>query len=324
MKTIEVAHLKKYFQVYKRREGIIPTFASLFKRKYSEVKAVDDISFTISEGELVGFIGPNGAGKTTTLKCLSGLLYPGTGDVSVLGFKPFERENKFLKSISLIMGQKNQLWWDLPAMESFRLNKEIYDLDENSFRKNLSELSDLLEVAQLVNQPVRSLSLGQRMKMELIAALIHHQKILFLDEPTIGLDIVMQKKMRNFIATYNKKYKATILLTSHYMADVKELCKRIIIINSGKIIYDGNLDKLAHKHAEYKVISAHLSDLVDLNKLRKLGEVKSIDGKVITLHVKKESYRQIAVLLLEKYKVIDLNIEEPELEDIISFIFTRN
>lgn len=321
MNTIEVKNLKKYFQVFKRKEGLFSTFSSLFHRKYNEVKAVDDISFTIKEGELVGFIGPNGAGKTTSLKCLSGLLYPSKGKINILGFTPHERSNKFLKSISLVMGQKNQLWWDLPAIESFRLNKEIYELDEIIFKKNLDELTELLDVGSFINQPVRSLSLGQRMKMELIAALIHHPKVLFLDEPTIGLDIVMQKKMRDFISSYNRKYKATILLTSHYMADVKELCKRVIIIDRGKLIYDGYLDKLAQKYARYKVITAHFDKTFDKKMLEKFGEIKSIEENIVTLHVKKKNARIAAVTLLEKYKVLDLNIEEPELEDIIAIIF---
>jgi len=323
MPTIEAKKLKRYFRVFRRKEGFIPTVTSLFKRKYNEVKAVDDISFSISEGELVGFIGPNGAGKTTTLKCLSGLLYPSDGSVKVLGFKPFERKNQFLKSISLVMGQKNQLWWDLPAMESFRLNKEIYDLDEITFKKNLKELSDLLGVSAFVNQPVRSLSLGTRMKMELIAALIHHPKILFLDEPTIGLDIVMQKKMRDFISNFNKKYKATMLLTSHYMADVKELCRRVIIIDKGKLLYDGLLEKLAGKYAAYKVITAHFDRSLDQNLFKKFGEIKYFAQEKVILHVKKNYARQVAVTLLEKLKAVDLNIEEPELEDIISIIFQK-
>lgn len=321
MNTIKVSHLKKYFQVYKRSEGLIPTFSSLFRRKFYEVKAVNDISFNIKQGELVGFIGPNGAGKTTTLKCLSGLLYPSKGIVEVLGFKPFERKNQFLRSISLVMGQKNQVWWDLPAIESFRLNKEIYELDEVTFRKNLDELSTLLEAKDYINQPIRSLSLGTRMKMELIAALIHHPRVLFLDEPTIGLDIVMQKKMRDFISNYNKKYRATIILTSHYMADVKELCQRVIIIDKGSLIYDGLLEKLASRYARYKVLTAHFKNLIDKNLLEKLGEIKSINDDRVVLHVQKSKARLAAITLLGKYKVTDLNIEEPELEDVISIIF---
>ena len=322
MVSIEVNSLKKYFKVFKRNEGLISTFRSLFVRKYTTVKAVDGLSFKINEGELIGFIGPNGAGKTTTLKCLTGLLFPSNGAINILGFTPFERKTKFLKSISLVMGQKNQLWWDLPAIETFRLNKEIYELNEETFRKNLDELCSLLDVKNLINQPVRNLSLGERMKMELIAALIHHPKILFLDEPTIGLDIVMQKKMRDFIALYNQKYKATILLTSHYMADVKELCKRVIIIDRGKLIYDGLITKLAQIYAHHKVITAHFQPGSDKSKLSALGEIKSINGNIVVFHIKKDVAKQVAVTLLEKYKVLDLNIEEPELEDIISLIFS--
>ena len=321
MNTIEVSGLKKYFQVFKRKEGLKATVGSLFRRKYHEVKAIDGISFNIKKGELVGFIGPNGAGKTTTLKCLTGLLYPSEGNVNVLGYRPFERNTGYLKSISLVMGQKNQLWWDLPAIESFRLNKEIYDMDEDKFQRNLSELSELLDIGDLASQPVRSLSLGQRMKMELIAALIHHPQVLFLDEPTIGLDIVMQRKMRDFVASYNKKYKATIILTSHYMADVKELCKRVIIIDKGKIIYDGMLDRLSHKYARYKVITAHFGKNINPKELDKFGEIKSVMENKIVFHVRKADARNAAVELLEKYKVIDLNIEEPELEDIINIVF---
>lgn len=321
MKIIEVKNLKKYFRVFKRNEGLLSTFGSLFKRNYFQVKAIDDISFSINEGELIGFIGPNGAGKTTALKCLSGLLYPSEGKVSVLGYNPFLRKEKFLKSISLVMGQKNQLWWDLPAIETFRLNKEIFELNENEFQKNLVQLTDLLEVGSLIKTPVRNLSLGERMKMELIAALIHHPKVLFLDEPTIGLDIVMQKKMREFIGQYNKKFKSTILLTSHYMADVKELCRRVIIIDHGRLIYIGSLDKLVQKYSHHKLITARFINSVNLQSLSRLGEIKSFKDHKVVINVKKIHARQAVVTLLEKYKIDDLNVQEPEIEDIISYIF---
>lgn len=324
METIEVKNLVKYFQIFKRREGLLPTFISLVKRPMTEVKAVDGISFKINQGELVGFIGPNGAGKTTTLKMLSGLLYPTRGSVTVLGFTPFDRKNDYLKQISLVMGQKNQLWWDLPAVESFRLNKEIYDLSEEEYKKNLGELCALLEVEGIINHPVRNLSLGQRMKMELIAALLHHPKVLFLDEPTIGLDIIMQKKMRDFIAEYNALYKSTILLTSHYMADVKRLCKRVIIIDKGKLIYDGEINKLSEKYANYKIISVKLDGKIDKSAVAKLGEIKYLNNQNLILQVPKEKAKYAAVTLLNKFKIIDLNIEEAELEDIISLIFRKN
>src|SRR3989338_9575080 len=236
MAVIKVDKLCKYYQVHQKEPGLTGSLKSLFARKYYDVKAVDDISFEIEEGELIGFIGPNGAGKTTTLKTLSGLLYPTSGEVSVLGYTPWKRQPEFQKQFALVMGQKNQLWWDLPAIESFILNKEIYEVPAEKYQKTLDELVDLLEVRDILKIQVRKLSLGQRMKMELIAALIHSPKILFLDEPTIGLDVVMQKKMRDFIKEYNRRFKATIILTSHYMDDVKELCERVIIIDHGKLL----------------------------------------------------------------------------------------
>lgn len=299
----------------------MPTLKSLVVRPSETVKAVDDISFNIEEGELVGFIGPNGAGKTTTLKCLSGLLYPSEGKVRVLNYEPFKRDSRYLKQISLVMGQKNQLWWDLPAIESFRLNKEIYDMTEAEFQKNLEELSSLLDIGDLAKVPVRQLSLGQRMKMELIAALIHHPKVLFLDEPTIGLDIVMQKKMRDFIANYNRIHKATVILTSHYMADVKELAKRVIIIDRGRLIYDGNLVNLGRKYADHKVITAHFEKPVSAENFKHLGKIKTVNEKSLVLTVPKSKAILIATDLLNNYRIRDFDIEEPELEDIISIIF---
>src|SRR3989344_4428664 len=261
--VISVSHLKKHFSVYKKRPGLLASIRSLWQREYETVAAVDDISFTINQGEVVGFIGQNGAGKTTTLKILSGLLYPTSGEVLVLGYNPWDRKSAFQKQFSLVLGQKNQLWWDLPAMETFLLNQAIYDIPEAQFRKTLNKLVALLAVADCVQIQVRKLSLGQRMKCELIAALLHNPKVLFLDEPTIGLDVVMQKTLRDFIAEYNKKYNASILLTSHYMGDVEELCKRVIIINFGKIIYDGLLASLVEKYSPYKKIRAVLTQYAD-------------------------------------------------------------
>lgn len=323
MAIITVSHLKKYYQVHKKEPGLLGSLKSLFHRTYYDAKAVDDISFEIAEGELVGFIGPNGAGKTTTLKCLSGLLFPTSGKVEVLGFTPFERKNPFLKQIALVMGQKNQLWWDLPAMESFILNKEIYEVSEKHFRETLEELATLLDVKEILNIQVRKLSLGQRMKCELIAALIHSPKVLFLDEPTIGLDVVMQKKLRDFIKEYNKRYKATILLTSHYMEDVKELCERVIIIDHGKILYDGKLDDIVKKYAKNKLLSVVFSEKVDKEKLEKLGEIKEYDPPKVVISVERERSNHVAAKLLEHFPVDDLNIEEPDIEDIIRDVFSR-
>ena len=271
--VISVSHLSKFYKIHKKEAGFLGSMKSLVKREYFDAKAVDDISFEIEEGELVGFIGPNGAGKTTTLKCLSGLLYPTNGHVSVLDYIPYERNYDYLKKIALVMGQKNQLWWDLPAQESFILNKEIYDIPDNIFNKTLEELSTLLDVKDVLNVQVRKLSLGQRMKCELITALIHSPKVLFLDEPTIGLDVVMQKKLRDFLKEYNKKYKSTIILTSHYMEDVKELCERVIIIDHGKILYDGKLENIVKEYAKNKFLSIDFSTTVERSKLEKLGNM---------------------------------------------------
>lgn len=322
--VISLSHLKKFYTVHKKEPGLTGSLKSLFSRKYETVHAVDDISFTIDEGELVGFIGPNGAGKTTTLKCLSGLLYPTSGMISVLGYTPFERKNEFLKKISLVMGQKNQLWWDLPAMETFLLNKEIYEVPEEKFKKTLSELIDLLEVEELVSVQVRKLSLGERMKMELIAALIHSPQVFFLDEPTIGLDVVMQKKMRDFIKTYNELHRSTIFLTSHYMEDVRQLAKRVIIIDRGKILYDGKLDNLVKKFARYKMLSVVLDEYVPPDKLKEVGELTSYDFPRAILHVPRSASNVAAAQLLQKFPVNDLNIEEPDIEEIIRDVFTKS
>lgn len=322
MPIIQVDSLKKYYKVVQKEPGLIGSFKSLLQRKYKEVKAVDDISFEIQEGELIGFIGPNGAGKTTTLKCLSGLLYPTAGKVNVLDSTPYDRKNRFLKQIALVMGQKNQLWWDLPAMETFLLNKEIYEIEDKIFNETINKLIDLLEMKNLINIPVRRLSLGERMKAELIAAIIHSPKVIFLDEPTIGLDVVMQKKIREFIRDYNKQYNATIILTSHYMDDVKELCKRIIIIDKGKIIYDGLLEDVVKKYADHKTISVIFDKYVDPKELEKIGKVKTIQLPKAVFLIKRGQVNLAAAELLRNFPIADLNIEEPEIEDVIREVFT--
>ncbi|MBI2622879.1 MAG: ATP-binding cassette domain-containing protein [Candidatus Levybacteria bacterium] len=321
--VVSVSHLSKYYQVHQKEPGFIGSLKSLLARHYETVKAIDDISFEISEGELVGFIGPNGAGKTTTLKCLSGLLYPTNGRISVLGFTPFQRKKEFLKKIALVMGQKNQLWWDLPAVDTFALNKEIYEVPQKQFDQTLFELARLLDVKDLLNVAVRKLSLGQRMKMELIAALIHSPKVLFLDEPTIGLDVVMQQKLREFIKEYNSRYKATIILTSHYMGDVEALCKRVIIINSGRILYDGLLLELVKKYAPYKTITVVFRDYVDPKKLADFGEIKNFDHPKLELRVSSKQVGKITSEILEQFEIEDLTIEEPEIEDVIREVFSK-
>lgn len=321
MSIISVNHLVKEYSVYRKDAGFFGSLKSLVVRKYEKVHAVNDISFDVEEGELIGFIGPNGAGKTTTLKCLSGLLYPTSGQVKVLGFTPFDRKTKFLKHISLIMGQKNQLWWDLPAIETFLLNKEIYEIPEEQYKGIVGDLSHLLDVENFLKVQVRKLSLGQRMKMELIAALLHSPKVLFLDEPTIGLDVVMQQTLREFIKQYNQKYKATILLTSHYMGDVEALCKRIIIINHGRILYDGLLSELIKKHAPYKIISVILNNMIHPKDLEELGEVKKFIYPELVVSVPTEKASDAAAAILKKLPIEDIVIENPSVEDIIRDVF---
>lgn len=322
MTAISVSHLSKHYRIYKKEPGIMGSLRSLFKRSYETSKAVDDISFSIEQGELIGFIGPNGAGKTTTLKCLSGLIYPTSGEIKVLGYTPFDRNHDYLRSISLVMGQKSQLWWDLPPIESYLLYKEMYDISPTHFKNTLNELVELLELKDILQVQVRKLSLGQRMKCELVAQLLHSPKILFLDEPTIGLDIVMQQKIRSFVKEYNRKFNATILLTSHYMDDVKELCKRVIIINHGKLLYDGALSEIVSKHTQLKRISVVFEKEVSKKELEKLGVIISHDSMNAVIEIQKEKAPETTSYILSHYPVEDLTIEEPQIEEIISTIFS--
>lgn len=323
MDVVEVRDLKRYFKVYKKEAGFAGSLASFFARKYEEVKAVDGISFKIEEGELVGFIGPNGAGKTTTLKCLSGLLYPTGGSVKVLGYTPFDRKDSFLKQIALVMGQRNQLWWDLPPIESFILNKEIYEVPDDKFKKTLDTLTSLLDIADILKTPVKKLSLGQRMKCEFIGSVLHSPRVLFLDEPTLGLDVVMQKNLREFIKEYNKRYGATIILTSHYMRDVEALTKRIIIINHGKILFDGKLSDLVKKQAPYRVIKVTLQEKVGAQEMESFGELKSFTYPEAVISVPFKRISDVSAQILKKLPVEDVTIEEPEIEDIIREIFEK-
>lgn len=322
-RMIKVKGLSKYFKTYKKNEGLKGSVEALFRREYKTVKAVDSINFEIEQGELVGFIGPNGAGKTTTLKMLSGLLFPTSGECAVLGFTPFERKHEYLKQISLVMGQKNQLWWDLPAIETFNLNKEIYEVGDKQYKEVLNELTKMLDVQEVMHQQVRKMSLGQRMKCELIASLIHSPRVLFLDEPTIGLDVVMQKKVREFIKEYNRRYKATVILTSHYMDDVKEICQRVIVINNGGLIFDGKLGDLIKKHVDYKVLVPVFNKEVKKEDLKKIGKVTEFEKLKAVIRVPRNEVPQKAGELLKRFDVDDLDISEPRLEDVIAEVFEK-
>ena len=302
--TIICDSLTKTYKVEKKRPGLTGSLRDLIKPQYKSVMAAKNISFVIDEGELIGFIGPNGAGKTTTLKMLSGLLYPTSGSVQVLGHDPWLREYPFLTQISLVMGQKNQLWWDLPAIESFSLAKDIYNIPANLYKKNLSELTEMLDLSKVLNTQVRKLSLGQRMKAELAVALLHSPKVLFLDEPTIGLDVVMQQVVRNFIKEYNNTHEGAIILTSHYMEDVKELCKRVIIINEGEILYDGLLADVITKFSNEKII-----------------EVILRSGKVETHKVPRDEVTGRSAKLLQNLDIVDINIKEIPIEEVIRQVF---
>lgn len=321
MPVISVKNLTKTYQVHKKQQGLKGSLKSIFSRKTEDVIAVKNISFDIEEEELVGFIGPNGAGKTTTLKCLSGLLHPTSGTVDILGHKPWERKKEFLKNISLVMGQKNQLWWDLPAQETFDLNKEIYEIPEKKYKSILSDLTEILDVKNFTHIQVRKLSLGQRMKMELIAALLHTPQVLFLDEPTIGLDVVMQKAVRDFIKTYNKKYNASIILTSHYMNDVKELTERVIMIDQGKIAFDGKLEKITKQYANEKYIVVHLKKRVPEKELKKIANLYKLNELSATFSAIRKNVPQTTHTILTKLPVADLSVEEMPIEEVIRNIF---
>ncbi len=323
MKIIQVSNLSKSFSYYKKDVGLKSSFKNLFHREQLVKNAVQDISFEIEEGEIVGFLGPNGAGKTTTLKMLSGILFPTEGTASVLGYVPWKRKKDFKMRFSIVMGQKTQLWWDLPANESFYLNKFIYEIDDKEYNNTLAELSEILEVKDLLKVQVRRLSLGERMKMELIASLLHKPRLMFLDEPTIGLDILSQKKIRDFLKYYNQQSKTTILLTSHYMNDIESLCKRSIIINQGKIVYDGELSAVNKLFSEKKLIKLQLSNVVDEGSLKKFGSIREYDGLNATIEVNKSELQQFSKLILEEIPILDFNIEDVPVEEGISLLYQK-
>lgn len=321
---IEVQNLTRVFRTYKKKPGFWAGVRGLFHREFEELAAAKDISFSIAEGEFVGFLGPNGAGKTTTLKMLAGLIYPTSGTARVAGYDPSRRENAYRRLFALVLGQKNQLWWDLPAQESFLLLRHIYGLPADQFQTTLDELVDLLGVRHKLGTMVRELSLGERMKMELIAALLHRPKVLFLDEPTIGLDVVSQKAVRGFLRDYNRRYRTTILLTSHYMADIQELCDRVIVIDKGKKIYDGALDRLESVGGRKKIIKFRPLQL-PFPGLTELADGKAVandDGEVI-LHVPSSEIVALTGRILAAGPVADITISDVPLEDIIAELFGR-
>jgi ABC-2 type transport system ATP-binding protein len=325
MPAIEVKGLTKTFRTYKKQPGFGGAVSGLFRRKYEQTIAVKDVSFSIEPGELVGFLGPNGAGKTTTLKMLAGLLYPTSGSANVLGYVPWERHDGYRRQFALLLGQKNQLWWDLPARESLELNAKIYGISAEKLERTVAHMTELLAVKEKLNVMVRELSLGERMKMELIASLLHQPKVLFLDEPTIGLDVVSQKTVREFLREHNAREKTTILLTSHYMTDIQELCRRVIIIDKGRIFFDGKLSEVLDRFADFKLVTIQCEGGADCSPdhLAKYGEVVEKTPARIQLKVKRDRVISVCKQLLDELPVSDIDIQEVPIEEIIRRIFAR-
>lgn len=321
MKCIYVSNLTKSFDYYTKEAGILNSFKNLLHREKLTKYAVNGISFNIDEGEIVGFLGPNGAGKTTTLKVLSGILYPTGGEVNVMGYVPWERKTEFKKKFSIIMGQKNQLWWDLPANESLYLNKCIYEIDDKEYRNTIAYLSELLDVKHVLDIQVRRLSLGERMKLEIIAALLHKPKVIFLDEPTIGLDIISQKRIREFLIHYNQETKTTIMLTSHYMKDIEDLCKRTIVINKGNKIYDGSIEGINSNFISKKILKIQTSEYIGKEIYEKMGQIKGYDGFNVTIEVDKKDVKSLSKDILDMLPVMDFNLEDIPLEEEIEILY---
>jgi len=318
---IDVRNLSKSYRVHKRAPGIVAALRSVLKRRYETVKAVEDLSFQIAEGERVGFLGPNGAGKTTTLKVLAGLLHPTSGEVRVGTYVPYTRDPRFLKLITLVMGQKQQLLWDLPPAETYAMNRAIYDLPRAQADETVRTLTELLEIGDLISKPTRQLSLGERMKCELVAALLHRPRVLFLDEPTIGLDVSMQAKMRDFIRDYNERWGAAVLLTSHYMDDVVALCPRVVVIDRGRLIYDGDLRELVRRVRPDKHVTIRLSKPVDRADLARLGTIVSADAAQAVIAVPAAQASAVVRDALATLPIVDLTIEEPPLEEVMRELF---
>lgn len=322
MPIISVENLSKVYPVAVKEPGIKGTLQHFIRRTYRRVEAVKQVSFHIESGEVVGFLGANGAGKTTTLKMLTGLIHPSAGRVKVAGYVPFGRKPGFLKQITLVMGQKQQLIWDLPALDSLKINAAIYNLSDQEYRQRVGELTEMLSLQGKLNQPVRKLSLGERMKAELMAALLHQPKVLFLDEPTLGLDVNAQVGVREFLREYNKRYDATILLTSHYMADISALCDRVLVIHQGQLIYDGSLTGLIDRFAPYREVQVELAQPLPESKLMHYGEIKSVEGQSVRFFVQREALTRTVAQILAELEVIDLTVTDPPVEEVIGRVFS--
>jgi ABC-2 type transport system ATP-binding protein len=321
MSIIVADHLTKVYPVAVKEAGMRGTLSHFFHRQHRLVEAVKDVSFEIQPGEIVGFLGPNGAGKTTTLKMLTGLIHPSSGNLRVAGHLPFNRRHPFLEKITLVMGQKQQLLWDLPTMDSLRINAAVYGISDREFKRRIGELTEMLSLEDKLTQPVRKLSLGERMKAELLAALLHQPQVLFLDEPTLGLDVNAQVSVREFLKTYNQRFDATILLTSHYMADITALCDRVLLIHQGRLIYDGKLDRLLDNFAPYRQVELELDRPVEESELVVYGELESISGRKVNLIVHRDTLTRTIAKILAELPVCDLTITDPPIEEIIGRVF---
>ncbi len=322
MAIIEIERLAKSYRVYQKKEGLLASVGGLFRRQHREVQAVRDIDLHVEAGEFVAFLGPNGAGKTTTLKLLSGVITPTRGMARVMGHVPWERSNAYRRRFALVMGQKNQLWWDLPAQESFRLHQQIYGIEAAEFERVRDELTSLLDVRSLLGQPVRELSLGERMKMELIAALLHSPEVLFLDEPTIGLDVIAQHNIQTFLRHYQETRGITILLTSHYMKDVAALCRRVVIIARGRIVYDGSLSGIIDQFSGHKVVTLVFPTEVVPTGLERFGEVISHQAPRVKLKVDRNGIGELLSAILAEHTIEDVSVEDPPLEEVIAEVFS--
>jgi ABC-2 type transport system ATP-binding protein len=321
MPIIEATGVTKIYRVAQKKEGFLGALRGLVRRQYKEVRAVEDVSFSIEPGEMVAFLGPNGAGKTTTLKMLAGLIYPTRGAARVLGFVPWERADAFRRRFALVMGQKNQLWWDLPAADSFQLHREIYSLPLDEFNHTVGELTEMFGIGDLIRQPVRELSLGERMKMELIAALLHRPQLLLLDEPTIGLDVVAQVTIQKCLKEYNAHRGVTMLLTSHYMRDVEALCKRVLVITHGRLIYDGALSGITDQFGRSKLVKLQFLGETTPEGLDEYGEVTERIGPAASLKVERTRVAEVIGAILERYTVVDLSVQDPPLDQVIALVF---